>query len=424
MVNARGGQSKGRQNNQKSRIYAHPLPIIIEPTFKPHSWSSHALGLVGLTAARVSNPHCEGILDLGTRSVWIVNKRDTLILWQRGFFGKGNLSRSEPSWLTRRIAELRGPGKASASELVTAKRREEREQFKATRAAYLAKATADAEAAFAANSSANIVIPTIGSASQAVRAAATAKSGQATPTVAAVADPMPPPTVEELQAEPEAEEEFIAPEDMEHLQLTLQEAYLLCWGLGCLRILDPGNGQYISPDALLPTFLSVYTTPLLDSPMEEARPDNPFLVNYVVYHHYRSLGWVIRGGIKFCVDYMLYKRGPVFTHAEFALVVIPVYEDPADKDTSPFQLQNTDRFSWSWLSTINRINTQVKKVGNLYMYLIPTIFDRSQTLILVYVTIPPVETTAPKVLSTPQFLKLYSVREVIVRRFVPARMRD
>ncbi|KAG9104297.1 tRNA splicing endonuclease subunit sen2 [Ceratobasidium sp. 370] len=407
MANPRGGQFKGRQNNQKNRIYAHPLPIIIEPTFKPHSWTSHALGLVGLTAARLSNPHCEGILDLGTRSVWIVNKRDTLVLWQRGFFGKGNLSRSEPSWLTRRIAELRGPEKASASELITAKRREERKQFKANRAAYLAQATADAEAAFAADSSVDIVIPTIGLASQAVRAAAAAKSGQATPIVAAAADPPPPPVIEESRAEPEPEEEFTAPEDMEHLQLTLQEAYFLCWGLGCLRILDPANGQYISSDALLPTFLSAYTTPLLDSSTEEARPDNPFLVNYAVYHHYRSLGWVIRGGIKFCVDYMLYKRGPVFTHAEFALVVIPVYEDLADKDTSPFQLQNTDRFSWSWLSTINRINTQVKK-----------------TLILVYVTIPPVKTTPPKVLSTPECLQLYSVREVIVRRFVPARMRD
>ncbi|KAG9080745.1 tRNA splicing endonuclease subunit sen2, partial [Ceratobasidium sp. UAMH 11750] len=294
--------------------------------------------------------------------------------------------------------------KASASELVTSKRREERKQFKATRAAYLAQATADAEAAFAADSSADIVIPTIGSASQAVRAAAvSAKSTQAIPTI----DPIPPPTIEEPQAEPEPEEEFIAPEDMEHLQLTLQEAYFLCWGLGCLRILDPSNGQYISSEALLPTFLSTYTVPLPNLPMEEARPDNPFLVNYAVYHHYRSLGWVIRGGTKFCVDYMLYKRGPVFTHAEFALVVIPVYEDPTDRNTSPFELQNTDRFSWSWLSTINRINTQVKK-----------------TLILVYVTIPPVETTPPKVLSTPECLQLYSVREVIVRRFVPARMRD
>jgi tRNA-splicing endonuclease subunit Sen2 len=44
--------------------------------------------------------------------------------------------------------------------------------------------------------------------------------------------------------------------------------------------------------------------------------DNPFLVKYAAYHHYRSLGWVVKGGIKFCVDYLLYKKGPVFTHAE------------------------------------------------------------------------------------------------------------
>lgn len=44
--------------------------------------------------------------------------------------------------------------------------------------------------------------------------------------------------------------------------------------------------------------------------------DSPFLVNYVVYHHFRSLGWVVKGGLKFCVDYLLYKRGPVFHHAE------------------------------------------------------------------------------------------------------------
>jgi tRNA-splicing endonuclease subunit Sen2 len=62
--------------------------------------------------------------------------------------------------------------------------------------------------------------------------------------------------------------------------------------------------------------LSAYTSPLPDLPQEIPRPDNPFLVNYIVYHHYRSLGWVVRGGIKFCVDYMLYKRGPVFSHAE------------------------------------------------------------------------------------------------------------
>ena len=54
---------------------------------------------------------------------------------------------------------------------------------------------------------------------------------------------------------------------------------------------------------------------------QQVRFDNPFLIHYVVYHHYRSLGWVVKGGIKFCVDYLLYKRGPVFTHAEWVLSI-------------------------------------------------------------------------------------------------------
>ncbi|KAF8705170.1 putativetRNA-splicing endonuclease subunit Sen2, partial [Rhizoctonia solani] len=350
-----GGQTK-RRDNQKNRIYANPLPLVIERSTKPHSWSSHTLGLLGLASGRISNPNCEGVLDVTT---------------------------------------------PSASELVTAKRREERKIFKAARAAYLKEATAEAEAAFAANSSADIVIPTIGSASQAVRSAA--KESKSTPSAPQQHEIAPLP----IAVGESAEDEVVAPEDMEHLQLTLQEAFFLANYLACLRILDPQNGQYIPSRSLLFTFLSISASPFPNLPTETPRPDNPFLFNYIVYHHYRSLGWVVRGGIKFCVDYMLYKRGPVFSHAEFALVVIPVYENPADKDTSPFQLQNTDPFSWSWLSTLNRINTQVKK-----------------TLILAYVTIPPVETTSPDILRGPECFQLYSIREVVIRRFVPARMRD
>jgi len=137
------------------------------------------------------------------------------------------------------------------------------------------------------------------------------------------------------------------------------------------------------------------------------RFDNPFLVNYAVYHYYRSLGWVVKGGIKFCVDLLLYKRGPVFHHAEFGVVVIPVYEDIKDKENSPFKLANVEPFTWTWLSTINRVNSQVQK-----------------TLILTYVTIPSQSQHPSHLLSSPACLAHYSVREVVLRRFIPARMRD
>ena len=68
------------------------------------------------------------------------------------------------------------------------------------------------------------------------------------------------------------------------------------------------------------TFRRVYGIPHILGVAPETytnRFDNPFLVNYAAYHYYRSLGWVIKGGVKFCVDLLLYKRGPVFHHAEY-----------------------------------------------------------------------------------------------------------
>jgi tRNA-splicing endonuclease subunit Sen2 len=44
------------------------------------------------------------------------------------------------------------------------------------------------------------------------------------------------------------------------------------------------------------------------------------------------------------------------------MVLIPVYEDPDDAKSSPFTLSNVQPFTWQWLSTINRVNSQVQKV--------------------------------------------------------------
>ena len=67
---------------------------------------------------------------------------------------------------------------------------------------------------------------------------------------------------------------------------------------------------------LPPTPASTLLEPYLRSQEEDFAPDNPFILHYAAVHHYRSLGWVIKSGVKFCADYLLYKRGPVFSHAE------------------------------------------------------------------------------------------------------------
>lgn len=42
------------------------------------------------------------------------------------------------------------------------------------------------------------------------------------------------------------------------------------------------------------------------SPQSSFEPDDPFMLSYVVYHHFRSLGWVVKPGVKFAVDYCAY----------------------------------------------------------------------------------------------------------------------
>ena len=102
------GNKGGGRRAENNRIYAHPLPL----TF------SQAYVTLGLSRRIVLNPCCEGYWDPLTRSVWVTNPKDSTTLWQRGFFGKGNLSRSEPSWLSRQInarkAALSGKGTGSS----------------------------------------------------------------------------------------------------------------------------------------------------------------------------------------------------------------------------------------------------------------------------------------------------------------------
>ncbi|KAG8768703.1 tRNA splicing endonuclease subunit sen2, partial [Serendipita sp. 398] len=105
-----------------------------------------------------------GVLDPPSRSVWIYDEEQQMTLWRKGFFGKGNLSRSEPTWLKREInrlqVEKRG-GKELTAEEITAKRREIRKQFKQERANAIAAAEAEAELSFAANPESNPTITTV-----------------------------------------------------------------------------------------------------------------------------------------------------------------------------------------------------------------------------------------------------------------------
>ncbi|KAE8446193.1 hypothetical protein EG329_012418 [Mollisiaceae sp. DMI_Dod_QoI] len=204
------------------------------------------------------------------------------------------------------------------------------------------------------------------------------------------------------------EEEPLAIQDQEHLQLTLEEAFFLSYALGAICILDPETNAPIPNQDLLYLFRkSSYFPPQLKPALS---PDDPFMMNYVVYHHYRSLGWVVRSGIKFSVDYMIYNRGPVFSHAEFAVIILPSYDDlywTSNPSLEKYSKEKQKR-TWAWLSCINRVITQVKK-----------------TLILTYVDIPkPLGAEEEQKLGIDGVLARYKVREVVMKRFAANRMRD
>ncbi|KAJ3550568.1 hypothetical protein NM688_g5044 [Phlebia brevispora] len=391
--NKRGGGKGGAQRKETNKIYANPLPLLFITPQTSHYSPYHVLGLFGLSNSRVENPHCEGSFDPVTRSVWVEDRKDAMILWRRGFFGKGDLSRSEPSWYTRQVNARKAAGKHLTAEEVRERRRAERKQFKLDRARALAQAAAEAEAAFEEGRQAPVI---------AIPSGATWKPQSQAPTAEVTASEVTPEDETDIQEEQPLE-------DVEHLQLTLPEAFFLIWTMDCLTVLDHATSESMDLKKIWTTFRAAYHPPGIPSSLSSSyldRFDNPFLVHYAAYHYYRSHGWVVKGGIKFCVDYLLYKRGPVFQHAEFAVVILPTYEDPKDEEDSPFNL-NASPYSWTWLSTINRVNTQVQK-----------------TLILTYVTIPAKSRVSTDMLSSPASLAQYSVRDVVLRRFVPARMRD
>ncbi|KAF8328447.1 uncharacterized protein EI90DRAFT_3065397 [Cantharellus anzutake] len=398
--------AKGKRRD--NQLYAYALPIIPQPSTS--ILSKTLTGVLGPSFARVSvlNPRCIGVFDIGTRSVWVTNAKDTEALWQRGFFGKGNLSRSEPTWLNRRVNQLAGVRVLTAEEL-TAKRREERKIFKAERAQAILTAAAEAEATFIAEG--RLPTPPTENISTTVRSNLATQKLSSPPSEWRPADAAPLAEMEAtnsvLTAERNLPDGSELPENMEHFQLTLQEAFFLMWGLDCLLILDPMTERYLTVEETWDTFLSAHTFPIPKSISKHKRCDNPFLVHYVAYHHFRSLGWVVKSGIKFCVDYLLYRRGPVFSHAEFAMILCPTYEDLNDEESSPFNLPNTKPFSWAWLSTLNRVNTQVRK-----------------SIMLVYITIPAMSKLSIAALDTPAVLREFTIREVPVKRFAPARMRN
>ena len=366
-----------------------------------------------------------------TRSVHVTDQNAARALWESGFFGKGNLSRSEPSWLDREMRR-KGLVVGETSEEVTRRRREERREFKKERARKERETiesvlkeekipmTGDSlvqstdASRFLENQSESL------GTSRDTEDLVTSNDTLLDPcnsanavTLATDDTRIPSSDSGEYHVEAEADQDILI-ENQEHLQLTFEEAFFLTYGLGILEVENTESTEPVATNTLLTLFRINSYFPLCTP--SDLCSDDPFLISYVVYHHFRSLGWVVRSGVKFAVDYLLYNRGPVFSHAEFAVIILPSYHHPYWRETTSraMDVAKRESKSWWWLHCVNRVQSQVKK-----------------SLVLVYVEIPPPRTIVVEdcmnhhsQTDITEVLKSYRVREMIVRRWIPNRSRD
>lgn len=535
--NGSNGRPRGpTKSQQMNKLYSLPAPLrtFPLPTFVPHNPISLFQVLYAWLQQTINPPSSHpqpiyvGVFSPELRSVHVTDQRSIRALWQEGFYGKGSLSRSEPSWLDREKRRI-GANASKTSEEVTRQRRAERQQAKWERARLEREAidqklreergelstgnvvpheniqpvstgflppvgpeqllclpnsqvdlesskdrlsptpdigslvivdsldeevdlnghgkglnaiitteklsnghvesieysmppvtevdlllrpvhpqvdaTADETKASSANGSSEVQPKTLVH-KKSVRFSPTIEETTFLPTDPISAD------LSQSFAPNSSDELPLEIHNKEHLQLTPEESLFLSL-LGVLSIRSPTTKLPIPPQDLLSSLrLTSAFPPLSPAAQQQNRPDDPFVVSYVVYHHFRSLGWCVRGGTKFGVDYLLYNRGPVFSHAEFAVLVLPAYSHPYWEEGGGDGLGRMQKLeqkkAWSWLHCVNRVNSQVKK-----------------TLVLVYVEVPPpLSVEEEAAMGIAEVLGRYKVREVVLKRWLSNRSRD
>ncbi|EPS39835.1 hypothetical protein H072_6205 [Dactylellina haptotyla CBS 200.50] len=443
-------------------IHANPLPVVLyhAPPLIPHNPLSiiHHLYLFFFPPINSHKIIYTGMFSPVTMSVEVRDPKAVLDLWQKGFWGKGSLSRSEPTWLNREMRRLGDTRVGETSEEITRKRRDQRKEMKKERARKekeelekVKEAEADKNINGAATNGKPIVVDAkvVVDLEEELNGLDSAANQPGEPHKLSVPLGLPTPplsvtdesdgldleaktSTSKVEAGPVSDSEPSAPalqpakvvrfdanttskeipvekhvnvKEQEHLQLTLCEAFFLTYAVGVLEITTQGSSEPLAVSKLLELFIRHSCFPPLPESsvsISALNPDNAFLINYAVYHHFRSLGWVVKLGVKFSVDYLLYKRGPVFTHAEFGVLIIPSY--------SRWGREENVGKEWHWLHSITRVNSQVKK-----------------TVLLVYVDVPTADDVKgwdTKHDGMKALLAEYRIREVALRRWIPGRNRD
>lgn len=142
-----------------------------------------------------------------------------------------------------------------------------------------------------------------------------------------------------------------------YLKLLPEEAMFLSYALGCLVLTHEGTDEsYKGRKRAIDERISHEMT--IDEMWRVfSQQDASFPMKYAVYHHYRTQGWVVKAGLKYGVDYVLYPVGPAFYHSQYAVRVYSVWGDSLTLDTTVPGHAAT----WTTTATTERLANHVNK---------------------------------------------------------------
>ncbi len=371
-------QPTGRRPNQYE-LYKSPLPVNIRPhpPLIPHNPLSWVYYVIDLYFPPPVEEVCVKGFVTDDNVVEISDEKAMITLWKMGFFGKGTLSRSEPTWLGRYSRRLGLQTDIPlSSEEITKIRRQERQRFKEERAkADLEILERRRKLDAGEKVEGEVILPQ--------------RPMEFFDNETIIKNTKQVDVSDWRQEDVDVTVDKQSVIQQEVLELMPTEALFLALNFDCLEI--------TKVDSIVP----LTTSDLFLQFISNLKPDDEFLLDYIAYHHYRSLGWCVRSGIKFGVSYLIYKKGPPFAHAEFAIMILPSYKD---------ELKNLEIAKpWWWTSSVNRVIGGVKK-----------------NMIFCYIEVPNDISCFIKdgIVDFKKLLTSYKIKEVVYRRWVPNRNRD
>lgn len=164
----------------------------------------------------------------------------------------------------------------------------------------------------------------------------------------------------------------------EYLQLGAEEAFYLAADAKVLNVQNAAMNNTLTLCELWQHFTQTQKT---------------FPARYAAYVHYRNGNWVPKSGLKFGVDFVLYKESPLSYHSSFAVIV---------KEERTVQGE-WKGLTWKEIVALNRVSESASK-----------------DLLFCHVKTPSGEES----LKYPACLLSMSVKDTIIKRWVPEKDRE